>query len=624
MADSSAFKQRVSRSPLGKRMMQSNGFDASIAHRFRRTLNLIVGSGFKAAPGPMTLTLLFTVVGACSSIAYPIGFKVLVDGIVDRRYSGLIPGIIVIAVSYSVTWAMGILVAVESVSLADRVGFYLSCRIAELVAAPQGIDHFERPEYLLELDLVHANRRLLAGGPRQTFALLQVFLRWAGILLVLALIEPWLVGLILFAIPIVWAARSGTVRQQRSDEISVEDVRLTNVLFAITVSATSAKEIRTFGLAEDLMSRHDQAAKSVIMSTEAVALRSSLVGLLAWLSYGVGFALALAIVTKMARDGRASPGDLLLSVTLIRQAQQQVTRISEVLGQLLVIIRTTHRFFQLEDYVDQGRKGVSDQAVPMRMSNGIRFDHVSFSYPGSATPVLEDINLFIPARSTIALVGENGAGKSSLVKLLTGMYSPTGGVITVDGIDLASFSMHEWRQRISASFQDSFPFELVARETVGVGDMDRVADDAAVMVALNRAGAPDLVQELPEGLDTRLGRSFPDGRELSGGQWQKIALGRAMMRDEPMVLVLDEPTAGLDAAAEYLLFNRYAEAAQRSADATGAITVLVSHRFSTVKMAQLIVVMSQGRVEEVGSHQELMRTGGTYSELFGMQARIHE
>jgi ATP-binding cassette subfamily B protein len=224
----------------------------------------------------------------------------------------------------------------------------------------------------------------------------------------------------------------------------------------------------------------------------------------------------------------------------------------------------------------------------------------------------------------VALVGENGAGKTTLVKLLCRFYEPSGGRIRVDGVDLQRIRLDEWRRRIATGFQDFVRFEFVARQAVGVGDLPLIDDEPAVEAALDRARASDVIGRLPDGLATQLGKSYADGVELSGGQWQKLALGRAMMRELPLLLILDEPTSGLDAEAEHALFERYAEGARRVGEATGGITFLVSHRFSTVRMADLILVVADGRIVEAGNHAALMRVGGLYAELYALQASAYE
>jgi ATP-binding cassette subfamily B protein len=230
------------------------------------------------------------------------------------------------------------------------------------------------------------------------------------------------------------------------------------------------------------------------------------------------------------------------------------------------------------------------------------------------------VSLHIPGGATVAIVGENGAGKTTLVKLLCGFYTPTRGSIVIEGRQLNSINVEAWRTRMSAGFQDFARFEFLARETVGIGDVPRMDDLGLIEAALDRAHASDVMRSLPARLETQLGNTFEGGVELSGGQWQKLALGRAMMREAPLLLVLDEPTASLDAQTEHALFERYARASRRLAASNGGITLLVSHRFSTVRMADIIVVVGGGKIIEAGCHAELVRNGGVYSELYELQA----
>jgi ATP-binding cassette subfamily B protein len=237
--------------------------------------------------------------------------------------------------------------------------------------------------------------------------------------------------------------------------------------------------------------------------------------------------------------------------------------------------------------------------------------------------VLEDVSLFIPAGTTLALVGENGAGKSTLVKLLCGMYAPSRGRILLDGIDLAEVDPSDWRERTATLFQDFYRFQFTLREGIGLGQVACLDDDAALDEAIRRAHAERVVAAVPGGLAGFIGHSYADGTELSGGQWQSIGRARCMMRRHPQLLVLDEPAAALDAAAEHALFERYASSAATAARERGGITVLVSHRFSTVLMADAIAVLRSGELAEHGTHRELLSQGGLYADLFQLQARAY-
>ncbi|HRC41200.1 MAG TPA: ABC transporter ATP-binding protein, partial [Tetrasphaera sp.] len=242
-----------------------------------------------------------------------------------------------------------------------------------------------------------------------------------------------------------------------------------------------------------------------------------------------------------------------------------------------------------------------------------------FAYPGTTRRVLDSVSLHLPAGSVVAIVGENGAGKSTLVKLLARLYQPSSGEIRADGVNIARMDVQAWRERISGAFQDFARLEFRAHTTVGVGDLPRIEDRAAVESALGHSGADLVVAQLAEGLDTQLGPSWDDGVDVSHGQWQKLALARGYMRAEPLVLLLDEPTAALDAETEHALFEQFTAGARRDTG-NGRITLLVSHRFSTVRMADLIVVLDGNVVAEVGSHEQLMRRGGLYAELYTIQA----
>ena len=332
--------------------------------------------------------------------------------------------------------------------------------------------------------------------------------------------------------------------------------------------------------------------------------------------FGLSYVVGIAWV---ARGLDRSVGDIVLVVVAGQRLSVYIAQSVAELGFLRgVWLDSSLRLTWLEDYAAALEEHATTEP-PAVLHDGIRFEHVSFRYPGSDRLALDDVDVTLPAGAVVAIVGENGAGKSTLVKLLAGLYRPTAGRITADGTDIASMPTTAWRERLSGAFQDFFRFELVARQSVGVGDAAHLDDVPAVHGAVDRAGADDVVQRLPAGLDTQLGPTWDDGVEVSFGQWQKVALARGFMRTEPLVLVLDEPTAALDAETEHALFERYA--ARRATERpNGRITVLVSHRFSTVRMADLIVVLDGSCVVEVGRHDELIARGGQYAELYALQA----
>lgn len=251
--------------------------------------------------------------------------------------------------------------------------------------------------------------------------------------------------------------------------------------------------------------------------------------------------------------------------------------------------------------------------VPQPMQRGIVVDHVSFQYPEGSRKVLEDISLNINPGEVVALVGENGSGKTTLIKLLCRLYDPTSGTITFDGMDLRQFETKALRREIAIIFQDYAHFHLTARENIWFGNTDLAPDDERIMAAARRAGADEVIRALPQGYETILGKRFAAGEELSVGEWQKVALARAFMRDA-QIIVLDEPTSSMDAKAEYEAFQNFHQLVR------GRTAILISHRFSTVRMADRIYVLEQGHVSESGSHDELLRQKGTYARLFEMQA----
>lgn len=448
---------------------------------------------------------------------------------------------------------------------------------------------------------------------------------------ILATLNPWLLLLPLAALPPVLVGKRAQALVDAAKEGTAESARRTRHLLELATTPEAIKEIRLFHGEREVLRRQAEGWSGVTAALsrahhKAAALRAAAQSVFA-LAYGG----AIVLIIWQALRGRANAGDLILVVALAVQVSVQVSSALNLLAMLQGVSKTVERLTALRSrpatpaqVVPTGQPRAASPngsaSLPSRLRRGIHIRRLSFTYPGTDRPVLHDVDLHIPAGSTVAVVGENGAGKSTLVKLICGLYQPTDGQILVDGVDIRHADP-PWRARIAPLFQDFAQFELLLRENVGLGDVARIGDDATVHAAVEHAEAGPIVAAVPGGLSGLLGHGYGDGTNLSGGQWQRLGLARALMRPDPLLLVLDEPAAALDAAAEHAIFERYRASADRAGRASGAVTLFVSHRFSTVRLADLIVVLRGGRVVECGSHDALLRHGGLYAELFTMQAR---
>jgi ATP-binding cassette subfamily B protein len=407
--------------------------------------------------------------------------------------------------------------------------------------------------------------------------------------------------------------------ERRAEESVIAHTRLARHLFVLGTTAPPAKEVRVTNTGDWLISERRASWDRYYRTVSKVRWVTAAWHTAAWAIFAGAYVAAIVYVATGLDRG---VGDVVLVLAAGTRLARYVGATAGELGFLRGFwLDSSRRLTWLEDYA-AGIDSTATAGAPTRLTDGIMLDHLSFRYPGSDHVVLDDITLHLPAGAVVAVVGENGAGKSTLVKLLARMYAPTAGRITVDGVDLADINIEEWRACLAGAFQDFYRLELHAQETVGVGDLPRLDDRGATGRAVDRAGAQDVIERLSDGIETQLGPSWEEGTEVSFGQWQKLALARGFMRDAPLLLILDEPTAALDAETEHALFERFAEAARAHVD-TGRITVLVSHRFSTVRMADLIVVMDGSHIAEVGSHEALMARRGHYAELFGIQAAAY-
>jgi ATP-binding cassette, subfamily B, bacterial len=582
----------------------------------------LIAIGFRAAPELSASVWILGAVGALASVSYTLGFRITIDAATNHDAHEIVLGVILIAVLFTLGWLATILSASRGSVLTDKVSLYLGMRIGRLAGALPGLEHFERPADLAQIDQLRTNRRGLAAAPQRMLNIFQVGLRSLAIVVLLATIYPPILIVPVFALaPFLANRRAGTLQRRADDELA-EPRRLLDELFAIATNPQGARELRTHGVANAVAERHVTLGDDIRGRALRAQLAASAWEAAGWLAFAVAFAAAILALVLRAAHGHASPGGVVMAVSLMRRAQTQVTRGADGAVSLGATLRTADQLRWLEEQAAAPAASVTGE-VPERLSDGIRLRDVAFAYPSGGRDVIDGIDLHLPAGSIVALLGDNGAGKTTLVKLLTGMYRPTTGAIELDGVDLNGLALDRWRARTTATFQDYQRLQFIVQQSIGAGDLPRIDDEAAAREALARAGGETLLDALPQGLHTPLGRTLARGRELSGGQWQRIALARGLMRPDPLLVILDEPTASVDAPTERALFERYAAAARAAGEAYGAVSLLISHRFSTARVADLIVLIENGRIVETGAHDELIQAGGAYAELYGLQARAY-
>lgn len=596
--------------------------------RASRAARVLLTTAFKTAPGRASAVVFLTTFGGISGALIGYWMKLLVDAAVGRDLARAI----FVAGGITATTGISMLASITGfllrIGLEERTGLAIDEALIDAAAGIEGIEHHERPEYVDQIELLRNERANLSSSIGAIVENIAMFARVGTTVGLLSSIHPVMLLLPLFGLPSIGAAAKSQSILLRAEERLSELRRKCKHLFDLATTAAPGKELRVFGLGAHLISRHAELYNEVDRLARRARVKAALVSSAGWAIFALGYGGALGFVVMRGIHGRfagaITAGSVVLAFQLAAQVNTQVSGLVNVTAWMLRNMRTAGRYVWLLEYAhNRAASPAGPASLPARIAHGIDLEGVSFRYPGTERDVLRDVSLHIPAGATVAVVGDNGAGKSTLMKLLCRFYAPTGGAVILDGVDIGRFDIDEWRARLSAGFQDFARFEFLARETIGVGLLEQIDDEGAVRAALGRASATDVVDALSRGLDTQLGKSFDDGVELSGGQWQKLALGRAMMRPSPLVLVLDEPTAALDAQTEHALFERYAVAARDAARETGAITIFVSHRFSTVRMADMIVVINDGRVAESGSHEALVARGGLYAELYELQARAY-
>ena len=589
-------------------------------------LGVVVALAVRADRRGAATMLGLRLLAALANTAFAWFMKLIVDAAVARDLDAATRGAMLVAACIGLAQLGNNLAFRVRIRLEENMSLLIDDELIQLAAGVPGIEHHERPDYLKELELLSQARVSLSQTAGAVFEVAAVLVRGAGTVLLLGGLHPLLLLLPVAAIPSLLAGRRATLLREAALERTAEQSRLGRELFDLATTAPPAKELRLFGLGDELVARHHTAWMTHYDNLLRAQARGAVATTVGWLLFTGGYTAAVVFVAIRAINGALSIGDVYLAMNLAGQVNSQVAQFVATYSWSVSTMKSARRYLWLRDYAAEANRTLqvgTPASAPDRLASGIEFHEVAFRYPDTDQDVLTGVTLSIPAGTTVAFVGENGAGKTTLIKLLCRFYEPTSGTILVDGVDLRRMDIAAWRERISAGFQDFARFEFLAQHVVGVGSLPSLDDDTEVRAALARAGAPDIADQLPDGLATQLGKSFEHGAELSLGQWQQLALGRTKMRTAPLVLILDEPTASLDAQTEHALFERYAETARAIGERTGSITLLVSHRFSTVRMADLIVVIEDGRITEQGSHSQLMARDATYAELYELQARAY-
>jgi ATP-binding cassette subfamily B protein len=583
--------------------------------------------GYQAEPRLLAVAAGLSLLAALPDALLALWLMLLANGVTRHNRTEVIAAALGLGVSAVGTWFLRVTSDRVQRRFRDRLTIALESHVAKLQATVATIAHHERPEYLDRLAVLRDQVFVLDHMYMSMFSTCGWILRLGVTVVLLMSIHPLLALLAAFALPTVLTSTWRPGIERAAEEQGASANRLARHLFTVATTAPPGKEVRVTRIGNRLVQLRREAWERWYGPVASARWGSAAWHTVAWLIFGAGYIGAVVFVTVGLHG---SSGQVLLVLAAGSRLSAYIGATVGEIGFLRgVWLDGSVRLAWLEDYAASLIEH-TDTPAPDRLADGIRLEHVSFAYPGTERLVLDDVSLDLKQGSVVAIVGENGAGKSTLVKLLARLYQPDNGRIVVDGIDLARIPVDDWRAHLAGAFQDFFRFEFHARHTVGLGDVPRLDDEAAVVTAVNRAGADDVIERLAAGLETQLGPTWPSGVEVSFGQWQKLALARGFMRDHPLLLVLDEPTAALDAETEHALFERYAAAARSarhdgsSGNANpGQITILISHRFSTVRMADQIVVLDGARVAEVGTHEALMAKGGQYAELYGIQAAAY-
>jgi len=593
-----------------------------------RATSAIVRSAWRAGRGRLVAAGVLMLLSGASGPVLALGARALTQTATDPAGDRLVVAAQAAAVSLALVGMLTFehFAHIYFSELGDLHAIAVELELGDALLAAPGLDAYDDATTADRMAVLRREVDGMGEGVQGVLSGAAVAVQLALTAWLLAGTQPWLLVLPLCAVPTVVAGSFAQRIRTRAELEAAADTRLDLHLLGLVVSPSAAREVRLLGLQDDVAERRGRLRRRIgarLVRAEASGAAARCAGQLV---FAAGWAASVVLVVHGAVVGTTGVGDVVLVLVLAVQLSGQVQAVVTAFDRLHRAVRSHELVRTVRAAAGAGGATpavVGDVPDVGPLTGDVEVRGVSFRYSASTRPVLQDVDLRLRAGTVVAVVGANGSGKSTLVKLLARLYRPTEGSVRVGGVDVASVGVRAWRARLSGALQDAHRFELPAWESIGLGDVARLGDREAVERAVERSLSRELLESLPDGLDTPLGRHRDDGHDLSGGQWQRLALARGMMRAAPAVLLLDEPMASLDPEAEAELVRSYVVSAREAARASGTVTVFVSHRFSTVSAADHIVVLDGGTVREQGSHDELMERKGVYAAMFLSQARAY-
>lgn len=589
--------------------------EISAREAFNRTFSVI----WHAEPKLLVTCILLSALTLIPAALTIVWLGLMISSLVNSNHDMVVIATFCLILTSVAGWLLRVYSEYPTTLFNERATIGLEAHIAKLQSQVSTIEYFERSDYLNHTTVLKDQLWRIVNVFTSFSLLLGAAARLAITLAILIYVDVWLLLLTLFAIPIIWVSKwRGEVMQATWME-TAKHKRVEKSLFKLGLDASSAKELRIAQTRKILSQKRRELFNESYRFEARQRLMTSLFTTGSWVAFVLAYVGSIYYLEQS--HANELEGILLVLIAGVNLVSF-LTAITGSLSEFQFMVSAAKQLAWLERQVNQHELSGSTGA-PDNIKDAITLNNVSFSYPETQKLILDNINLRLPSGSVIAVVGENGAGKSTLVKLLARLYEPTEGNILVDDTQIRDIYASSWQSRISGAFQDATKFEYQVKKAVGIGELSQIDDINSINLALEEGAATSVIEDLSDGLDTQLGAQWPNGVELSGGQWQRIALARGMMKEKPLLLIFDEPTASLDPETEYELFNRFSEIANREKE-NSTIVILVSHRFSTVRMADEIIVLNKNTIEEQGTHEELMEANGTYAELFSIQEKAYK